>query len=146
MTLHGYSHPVNWFREITKQIEEEGDNKMKFPSIRQKLQDNPAILGLGIIVILLFTLLLHEYLLDNLTVIFEPGSSQQDDFMIAVIHCLLAGYLPAAYFYLIRGTEKAGRQAEADLIKCISPIAWRHINFLGRFEFQKQYNLINIMK
>jgi len=42
MTLHGYSHPVNWFREITRQIEEEGDNKMKFPSIRQKLQDNPA--------------------------------------------------------------------------------------------------------
>ena len=78
---------------------------MKFPPIRQKLQDNPAILGIGIIVILLFGLLLHEYLLDSLTVIFEPGSSRYDDFRIAVIHCLLAGYLPAAYFYLIRGTR-----------------------------------------
>jgi len=30
---------------------------------------------------------------------------------------------------LLTQAEKAGRQAEADLIKCISPIAWRHVNF-----------------
>jgi hypothetical protein len=78
---------------------------MKFPPIRQKLQDNPAILGIGIIVILLFGLLLHEYLLDSLTVIFEPGSSRHHDFRIAVIHCILAGYLPAAYFYLMYRTS-----------------------------------------
>jgi len=101
-----------------RQIEEEGDNKMKFPLIGKKLQDNPAILGLVIIVILLFGLLLHEYLLDNLTVIFEPGSSRQDDFRIAVIHCLLAGYLPAAYFYLIRGT----RNNIDELEKVLEPI------------------------
>ncbi|KAF5418958.1 MAG: hypothetical protein C5S44_12160 [Candidatus Methanocomedens sp.] len=109
---------MNWFTKITRQIEEEGDNKMKFPPIRQKLQDNPVILGLGIIVILLFTLLLHEYLLDNLTVIFEPGSSRYDDFRIAVIHCILAGYLPAAYFYLIRGT----RNNIDELEKVLEPI------------------------
>jgi len=40
--------------------------------------------------------------------------------------------------------EKAGRQEEADIIKRISPIAWRHVNFLGRFEFQKQPALIDI--
>ncbi len=91
---------------------------MKFPPIRQKLQDNPVILGLGIIVILLFGLLLHEYLLDNLTVIFEPGSSRYDDFRIAVIHCILAGYLPAAYFYLIRGT----RNNIDELEKVLEPI------------------------
>lgn len=45
---------------------------------------------------------------------------------------------------LLTQAEKTGRQAEADLIKRISPIAWRHVNFLGRFEFQKQHNLINI--
>jgi TnpA family transposase len=45
---------------------------------------------------------------------------------------------------ILTQVEKAGRQAEADLIKRISPIAWRHVNFLGRFEFQKQHNLINI--
>ena len=78
---------------------------MKFPPIRQKLQDNPAILGIGIIVILFSGLLLHEYLLDGLTVIFEPGSSRHHDFRIAVIHCILAGYLPAVYFYGIRGTR-----------------------------------------
>lgn len=78
---------------------------MKFPPIKQKLQDNPAILGLCIIIILLFGLLLHEYLLDNLTVIFEPGSYRHHDFRIAVIHCILAGYMPAVYFYGIRGTR-----------------------------------------
>jgi hypothetical protein len=92
--------------KITKLIEEEeGDSKMKFPPIWQKFQDNPAILGIGIIVILLFGLLLHEYLLDSLTVIFEPGSWRYHDFRIAVIHCILAGYLPAVYFYGMRGTR-----------------------------------------
>ncbi len=91
---------------------------MKFPPIWQKLQDNPAILGLGIFVILLFGLLLHEYLLDSLTVIFEPGSSRYDSFRIAVIHCLLAGYLPAAYFYLIRGT----RNNIDELEKVLEPV------------------------
>lgn len=105
MTLYGYSHPVNWFTEIIRQIEGGNDNKMKFPPISQKLQDNPAILGIGIIVILLFGLLLHEYLLDGLTVIFEPGSLRYHDFRIAVIHCILAGYLPAVYFYGMRGTR-----------------------------------------
>ena len=105
MTLYGYSRPVNWFLAIMRQIEKGSDNKMKFPPISQKLQDNPAILGIGIIVILLFGLLLYEYLLDGLTVIFEPGSSRHHDFRIAVIHCLLAGYLPAAYFYLMHRTR-----------------------------------------
>lgn len=92
MTLCGYSRLVNWFTKITKQIEkEEGDSKMKFSPIWQKFQDNPAILGIGIIVILLFGLLLHEYLLDSLTVIFEPGNWRYHDFRIAVIHCILAG-------------------------------------------------------
>jgi len=91
---------------------------MKFPPIKQKLQDNPAILGISIIVILLFGLLLHEYLLDNLIVVFEQGSSRYDDFRIAVIHCILAGYLPAAYFYLIRGT----RNNIDELEKVLEPV------------------------
>jgi hypothetical protein len=101
-----------------RQIEEEGDNKMKFPPIKQKLQDNPAILGIGIIVILLFGLLLHEYLLDNLTVIFEPGSLRHHDFRIAVIHCILAGYLPAVYFHGIRGTRNNINELE----KVLEPV------------------------
>ena len=89
---------------------------MKFPPIWQKFQDNPVILGIGIIVILLFGLLLHEYLLDNLTVIFEPGSWRYHDFRIAVIHCILAGYLPAVYFYGMRGTRNNINELEKVLV------------------------------
>jgi TnpA family transposase len=45
---------------------------------------------------------------------------------------------------LLTEAEQAGRTEEADLIKHISPIAWRHINFLGRFEFQKEQTQIDI--
>jgi hypothetical protein len=30
------------------------------------------------------------------------------------------------------------------MLKRISPIAWRHINLRGRFEFQKQTPMLNI--
>ena len=45
---------------------------------------------------------------------------------------------------LLKQNEKAGRKEEADLIKWISPIAWQNVNLLGRFEFHKQQNAINI--
>lgn len=47
---------------------------------------------------------------------------------------------------LLTQAGKAGRQEEADIIKCISPVAWRHISFLGRFEFQKQQSSLDIDK
>jgi len=45
---------------------------------------------------------------------------------------------------LLTQKEKEGKQEEADLIKRISPIAWQNVNLLGRFEFQKQQDTINI--
>src|SRR3954453_1903689 len=45
---------------------------------------------------------------------------------------------------LLTLAEQEGRQEEANFIKRISPIAWRHVNLRGRFEFQKQYAEINI--
>jgi len=45
---------------------------------------------------------------------------------------------------LLTHAEKGGRQEEADIIKRVSPIAWRHVNLRGRFEFQKQHAEINI--
>ena len=45
---------------------------------------------------------------------------------------------------LLTQAEKAGRTEEAEIIKRISPVAWRHISFLGRFEFQGQQNLPDI--
>jgi hypothetical protein len=41
-------------------------------------------------------------------------------------------------------SKKAGRKEEADLIKRISPIAWQNVNLLGRFEFQRPQNPIDI--
>ena len=29
-------------------------------------------------------------------------------------------------------------------MKRISPVAWRHVNLIGRFEFHKQQNQVNI--
>jgi hypothetical protein len=77
---------------------------MSFPPIKQIIYQKPAILGLTISSILLFGLLLQEYLLDRFTLIFEDEYLLQD-FWIAVVHCLLAGYLPSAYFFLLRGTR-----------------------------------------
>jgi TnpA family transposase len=45
---------------------------------------------------------------------------------------------------LLTQAEKAEKFEEADLIKRISPIAWRHVNLLGRFEFQLLQNPIDI--
>jgi Tn3 transposase DDE domain len=45
---------------------------------------------------------------------------------------------------ILTEAEKAGRTEEAEIIKRISPVAWRHVNLIGRFEFQKQQNQLNI--
>lgn len=45
---------------------------------------------------------------------------------------------------LLIQAEKMGKLEEANLIKRISLIAWRHVNFLGRFDFQKRHQHINI--
>lgn len=45
---------------------------------------------------------------------------------------------------LLTQAEKAGRTEEAEIIKHISPVAWRHVNFLGRFVFQRSQSIIDI--
>jgi TnpA family transposase len=45
---------------------------------------------------------------------------------------------------LLTQAEKAGKTEEAKIIKRISPIAWRHVNFLGRFVFQRQQKPLDI--
>lgn len=57
---------------------------------------------------------------------------------------LLINSTTISVFSLLTAVEKAGKSEEAEVIKYISPIAWRHVNFLGRFEFQKQQNQFNI--
>lgn len=38
---------------------------------------------------------------------------------------------------LLERKEKANKESEINDLKQISPIAWQHINFLGRYEFEK---------
>lgn len=45
---------------------------------------------------------------------------------------------------LLKRKEQAGETEEIIKLKQISPVAWQHINFLGRYEFEKPENPINI--
>lgn len=45
---------------------------------------------------------------------------------------------------LIKEKEKGGRPEEAEIIKQISPTAWQHINFMGRYDFTEEAEEINI--
>ena len=40
--------------------------------------------------------------------------------------------------------EEINVNEEINFLKQVSPTAWQHINFLGRYEFEKMDNLINI--
>ena len=39
--------------------------------------------------------------------------------------------------------EGVGDAQGADLLKQISPVAWQHINFFGRYEFRKSADIID---
>jgi hypothetical protein len=45
---------------------------------------------------------------------------------------------------LLEHKQKAGQMQGIDEIKNISPIAWQHINLHGRYEFQKQGDLLSL--
>ncbi len=45
---------------------------------------------------------------------------------------------------LIKEKEKSGLLEELEIVKKLSPTAWRHINFMGRYEFNKKQKEINI--
>jgi hypothetical protein len=47
---------------------------------------------------------------------------------------------------LLERKEKANQESEINDLKQISPIAWQHINFLGRYEFEKLDRPIKIDK
>lgn len=81
---------------------------------------SPLWLGLGVAGALIIILLLSETLLGRWNVIlaggdFDPlarvSGGELRDFRIAVVHCLQAGYLPAALLYVLR----SGRRTILDL-------------------------------
>lgn len=75
---------------------------MSRPHSESVFQRRPAMLGVTIAGVLLSGLVVHMALVGQFAVIIGPQGSP-DEFRIAVVHCLLAGYFPAAYFALRRG-------------------------------------------
>ena len=47
---------------------------------------------------------------------------------------------------LYKTFSKQGDQKQLDLIKRLSPVAWRHINLIGKYEFCLNQQLINIQE
>ena len=45
---------------------------------------------------------------------------------------------------LLSRFEKEGKESEADFVKRLSPVAWRHINFYGNYEFNTFYKMLNL--
>ena len=45
---------------------------------------------------------------------------------------------------LLEHSESGGDNEAAELLKLVSPVAWQHINFYGRYEFSKQPAAINL--
>ncbi len=45
---------------------------------------------------------------------------------------------------LLAHKEAAGDRAGAEVLTQVSPIAWQHINFYGRYEFTKGLTPINL--
>lgn len=100
---------------------------MKLTPAKQILYSHPAVLGLIIGGTLLLGLLLQGILLDRFPVILG-GIEPLADFRIAVVHCLLAAYLPSACLYLLRGArntidELAPILKPADDLPQLDPVA-----------------------
>ena len=84
---------------------------MRSPLIKQWLLRHPKLLGLSICGTLLFGLLVQEVLLDRFTLMLGDPDLLKD-FRIAINHCLMAGYYPAAYYALLRGTRDTAHELE----------------------------------
>jgi hypothetical protein len=96
-------------------LDPEGWGEQATPlSFGQLLHNYPAILGLIISGVLLLLLFLQELLLGRLPVVFGPTGSPRD-LRLAIIHCLLAGYLPSACLYLWRGMRETAAELESIL-------------------------------
>jgi hypothetical protein len=83
-------------------------------SFKQLLYDYPALLGLIISGTLLVLLFLQEALLGRFALLFGPTGSPRD-LRLAIVHCLLAGYLPTACLFLWRGA----RNTAAELVRTL---------------------------
>jgi hypothetical protein len=90
---------------------------MNVRAMKQWTLGRPVLLGVGISGALLCGLLLQEVLMDRFTMILGPESARDEfgNLRIAVVHCLLAGYVPGAYYTLLRGARNTIDRLEANL-------------------------------
>lgn len=86
--------------------------------------ESPVRLGLTISGVLLLGFLVSETLLDRwpaLALASQDGALARQntgvlrDFRIAIVHCLLVGYVPAAFLAVVRGGRKTVRDLQAAL-------------------------------
>jgi hypothetical protein len=112
--LKGSKKLINGFNTL----DPEGWGEQVEPlSIKKMIIRYPAFLWLIISATLLMILLLQEILLNRFPVIFGPMGTVRD-FRIAIVHCLLAGYLPSACLYLLNGTQNTF----AELSNVLKPV------------------------
>jgi hypothetical protein len=60
-----------------------------------------------------------------------------------ITNCIIF-YNATLLSHLLEHTETTGDGEAAALLKQVSPVAWQHINFYGRYEFGKQPDAINL--
>jgi hypothetical protein len=73
--------------------------------MRRWVEEHPVALGLAIAGLLLLGLVLQEVALDRFSLMRDQPNVLMV-FRIAITHCLMAGYFPAAYYVLLRGTRR----------------------------------------
>jgi len=77
---------------------------------------SPLIMGVSVSAGLLLALFISEYLLGRFAHLFQPtGFRELSDLRKAVFHCLLAGYVPAAYLYALRSARSVIQELELTL-------------------------------
>lgn len=84
---------------------------MKPASVQLWLERHPVLLGLSISGILVLGLVVQTVLLDRFTLMLTDPVVLMT-FRIAIVHCLMAGYFPAAYYALLGGTRETVRELE----------------------------------
>ena len=60
-----------------------------------------------------------------------------------IANCIIY-YNAALLSNLYKTFNKQGYQEQCDLIKRLSPVAWQHINLIGKYEFYLNQKTINI--
>jgi hypothetical protein len=84
---------------------------MKLASVQRWPERHPVLLGLSISGVLLLGLVVQTVLLDRFRLMLtDPVVLML--FRIAIVHCLMAGYFPAAYYALLGGTRETVHELE----------------------------------